>query len=37
MPATLAGKNLIKDYSEDNHITISSLAATFGVGKVYMG
>lgn len=36
MPATLAGRELIRKYLDENNISITSLATTFGVGKMYM-
>ncbi|GEK28873.1 hypothetical protein [Furfurilactobacillus siliginis] len=36
MPTTLAGRELIKKYLDENSISITSLATTFGVGKMYM-
>ncbi len=36
MPTTLAGRELIKKYIDDRSISITSLATTFGVGKMYM-
>lgn len=36
MPTTLAGRELIRKYIDDHNISITSLATTFGVGKMYM-
>jgi len=36
MPTTATGRELINDYLDKNHITIISLATTYGVGKMYM-
>lgn len=36
MPTTLVGRELIKKYLKQNNISITSLATTFGVGKMYM-
>ncbi|MDT7019332.1 XRE family transcriptional regulator [Levilactobacillus namurensis] len=36
MPTTLAGRQLIREYLDENDISITSLATTFGVGKMYM-
>lgn len=36
MPETLPGRSLIQDYLNENNISIASLAATFGVGRMYM-
>lgn len=36
MPTTLAGRELIRQYLDENGITITSLATTFGVGKMYL-
>lgn len=36
MPTTLAGRELIRKYLDEQHISITSLATTFGVGKMYM-
>ncbi|MDA5386983.1 XRE family transcriptional regulator [Loigolactobacillus backii] len=36
MPTTLSGRELIKNYLKNNNISITSLATTFGVGKMYM-
>lgn len=36
MPTTLAGRELIRQYLDENDITITSLATTFGVGKMYL-
>lgn len=37
MPTTLNGRELIRQYLDDNNISDISLAATYGVGKVYLG
>lgn len=36
MPTTLGGRDLIKDYLSENKISITSLATTYNVGKMYM-
>lgn len=36
MPETLSGREAIKKYLDDKQITIVSLAAMYGVGKMYM-
>lgn len=36
MPTTLTGRELIKQYIEENSVNIGSLGAMYNVGKVYM-
>jgi spore maturation protein SpmA len=36
MPETLSGRELIRKYLDENDVSITSLATTFGVGKMYM-
>lgn len=36
MPTTLSGRRSIKDYLAEHHISITSLATTYGVGKMYL-
>jgi hypothetical protein len=36
MPTTLSGRELINQYLKDNHITITSIAAMYGKGKMYV-
>lgn len=37
MPTTLPGRELIKNYMNENRIGLESLGQMYGVGKVYMG
>jgi hypothetical protein len=37
MPTTLNGRQLISEYLNKHDISTTSLAAAYGVGKVYMG
>ncbi|WP_195515516.1 XRE family transcriptional regulator [Enterococcus dispar] len=36
MPETINGRESIKQYLEKRNITVTSLAAMYGVGKMYM-
>lgn len=36
MPTTLTGRELIQRYIDKNEISITSLAAMYGISKVYM-